>query len=525
MIVSIQAKEEGEILFKKYVSMIFSVLFVLGMFASTASAATFDDVSEKHHFFAEIDYLSDSKVISGYTDGRFGPDDKVTRAAAATMIGRALELDGEQRKTVFPDVKSTHFASGYIESAVKRGIISGYPDGTFRPNATLTRGQMAILIERAFELQETSAIGFHDVSASSSAYQSIYKIVAAGITNGYQDGTFKPNTDMTRAQFSAFLARALNDDFKVSPPIIPDPVTWGGEWNREDFVDPGILTITNGNASSFDFSLNVMSGTHVGFIEGKAQTSGTKAYYHDSETSCKLTFTHKGESIQVEQNMDCYQYAGMGAYFDGDFALDPVESKPTLYPRVIDSLAIDEEFRQMTGADYENFAYSMQLITGDDYDDEVNGRVISGGVRGLFTFMEGIVIVGDNDYLYGAVIIDSDTIHYYTTNPNYKNKLPKSIIEWKERFSSYPVKYFYKGSEQKPQGISPEQAEQIIRQALQVPASTSVVYDHDDESGENYIIHVYDVVKDDISSHNATRGWYAVNKKTGEWFDWLSTFY
>ena len=192
---------------------------------------------------------------------------------------------------------------------------------------------------------------------------------------------------------------------------------------------------------------------------------------------------------------------------------------------MIDSLAIDEEFRQMTGADYENFAYSMQLITGDDYDDEVNGRVISGGVRGLFTFMEGIVIVGDNDYLYGAVIIDSDTIHYYTTNPNYKNKLPKSIIEWKERFSSYPVKYFYKGSEQKPQGISPEQAEQIIRQALQVPASTSVVYDHDDESGENYIIHVYDVVKDDISSHNATRGWYAVNKKTGEWVHWLSTFY
>ena len=92
MIISIQAKEEGEILFKKYVSMIFSVLFVLGMFASTASAATFDDVSEEHHFFAEIDYLSNSKIISGYTDGRFGPDDKVTRAAAATMIGRALRV-------------------------------------------------------------------------------------------------------------------------------------------------------------------------------------------------------------------------------------------------------------------------------------------------------------------------------------------------------------------------------------------------------------------------------------------------
>lgn len=70
------------------------------------------------------------------------------------------------------------------------------------------------------------------------------------------------------------------------------------------------------------------------------------------------------------------------------------------------------------------------------------------------------------------------------------------------------------------QGVSPEQAEQIIRKAIQVPASTSVVYDHDD--GPDYIIHVYDVVEDDISSHTATRGWYAVNKKTGEWYDWFA---
>ena len=92
-----------------------------------------------------------------------------------------------------------------------------------------------------------------------------------------------------------------------------------------------------------------------------------------------------------------------------------------------------------------------------------------------------------------------------------------------KRFSSYPVKYFYRGLEQTPQGISPQQAEQIIRKALKVPDSTSVVYEYD--NGEHYVIHVYDVVKDDISSHNATRGWYEVNRNTGEWYDQFDLYF
>ena len=73
------------------------------------------------------------------------------------------------------------------------------------------------------------------------------------------------------------------------------------------------------------------------------------------------------------------------------------------------------------------------------------------------------------------------------------------------------------------QGVSSQQAENMIRKALGVPSSTSVVHDHDE--GENYIIHVYDVIDDGNGmQHSATRGWYAVNKTTGEWFDWMASF-
>ena len=73
--------------------------------------------------------LSSEEVISGFTDGTFRPNDTVTRAQAAIMIGRALGLDGEPRNTKFNDVTSTVTGSGYIASAVEKGIISGFTDG------------------------------------------------------------------------------------------------------------------------------------------------------------------------------------------------------------------------------------------------------------------------------------------------------------------------------------------------------------------------------------------------------------
>ena len=93
------------------------------------------------------------KVISGFKDGSFKPNDVVTRAQAAIMIGRALDLDGTQRSTKFKDVPSSSVASGYIASAVEKGIISGFKDGSYKPGQPVTRGQMAIFLNRAFHLK------------------------------------------------------------------------------------------------------------------------------------------------------------------------------------------------------------------------------------------------------------------------------------------------------------------------------------------------------------------------------------
>lgn len=199
---------------KKPLVMLLSVALTFGMLTPFAQAASFKDVPTGYRFYNEISYLSDLKYISGFTDGTFGPEDKVTRAAAAAIIGRSLGLDGTKRVTTFKDVNVTNFASGYIDSAVKAGIILGFPDGTFRPEETVTRAQLAIFLSRGFKLQNRTAINFTDVSKNMKAYESIQKILAENITAGYPDNTFKPDLAVTRGQFAAFLARTLDDQFK-----------------------------------------------------------------------------------------------------------------------------------------------------------------------------------------------------------------------------------------------------------------------------------------------------------------------
>ncbi|MFK2827231.1 S-layer homology domain-containing protein [Bacillus sp. B190/17] len=171
--------------------------------------ASFIDVSKEHRFYNDIHFLSERGIISGFEDGSFQPNKTVTRAEAAIMISRALELPINSTKTPFTDVSPSSKAAGYIAAAYKQGIISGFPNETFQPAQTVSRGQMAIFLARAFELQEKAEITFPDVAEKMASYEAIQKILAAGITQGYEDGRFQPDKGLTRGDFSALLARAL----------------------------------------------------------------------------------------------------------------------------------------------------------------------------------------------------------------------------------------------------------------------------------------------------------------------------
>lgn len=171
------------------------------------------DVANSKWYSEQMMYLFHQHILQG-SNGYFKPGNQISRGEAVALVGRSLKWNGAPTKTKFNDVGSSYFASGYIEKAYENGIIKGYKDHTFRPNESVTRAEMAILISNAFQLEKANtSIKFKDVSQNVTGYDQIYRLANAGITIGYSDKTFKPYNPITRAEFSVFVARVLNPIF------------------------------------------------------------------------------------------------------------------------------------------------------------------------------------------------------------------------------------------------------------------------------------------------------------------------
>lgn len=135
---------------KKVVSLLLSVFLVFSMI-TPAFAAELTDVKDTKYQSA-VERLAGLGILTGYEDGTFKADKTITRAEFAAVAIRSLGLDetGKSSKgnTVFSDVNSTHWASGYVNLATSKGIIKGYPDGTFKPEKEVTYAEAVTMLVR-----------------------------------------------------------------------------------------------------------------------------------------------------------------------------------------------------------------------------------------------------------------------------------------------------------------------------------------------------------------------------------------
>ena len=149
--------------------------------------------------------------LKGYPDGGFAPGRNMSRAEVTTMFARLLTEQMEANKSYpasFSDVTSAHWAANYIGYMEQFGIVRGYSDGTFRPNAPITRAEFAAICCR-FEKLTSGTVTFSDVPASHWAAKSIAYAATRGWVTGYADGTFKPGNNITRAEVAAVTCRLL----------------------------------------------------------------------------------------------------------------------------------------------------------------------------------------------------------------------------------------------------------------------------------------------------------------------------
>jgi amidase len=165
----------------------------------------FTDVLPGGTHTAAIEAMAAEGIISGYADGTFRPNRDVTRGQMASLLYRALDFpDGTAS---FSDTEgTTHVAA--IGALAQAEVIQGFSDGTFRPDRPIRRDQMASMLSKAFDLPAGSTGTFSDITGNTHA-PGINAIARAGITTGYPDGTFRPQRSTPRAQTATFLARAL----------------------------------------------------------------------------------------------------------------------------------------------------------------------------------------------------------------------------------------------------------------------------------------------------------------------------
>ena len=155
-----------------------------------------------------IDYLVGIGAISGYPDGTFRPDAPITRAEFAKVIVDAFELKGSGK--VFDDT-ADHWAKNYVAIAAANGIVLGYNENEFGPDDLITREQMAIIIVKAAGLKEqTGVLDFIDEgNVSSWAYNWVVSAVDNNLMSGYEDNSFKPLNNATRAEAATVIYNIL----------------------------------------------------------------------------------------------------------------------------------------------------------------------------------------------------------------------------------------------------------------------------------------------------------------------------
>ncbi|WP_291758106.1 5'-nucleotidase C-terminal domain-containing protein [Lysinibacillus sp. UBA5990] len=152
----------------KFLTATAAALAITAVAAAPASAASsFSDVKENHADYEGISTLYAAGIISGFPDGTFKPDTNVTRGQAAKMIAGALKLDTKEVVNPnFKDIESANTYYGPIAALVELKVISGYGDNTFRPNQTITHGDLAKILSSIPNLQELEGAKNHEASKS-----------------------------------------------------------------------------------------------------------------------------------------------------------------------------------------------------------------------------------------------------------------------------------------------------------------------------------------------------------------------
>ena len=203
---------------------------------------------KKHPTFNTSDHFA---YVQGYPDGTVKPDGSITRAETAAILFRLMSDDSRTAyyaaASNFRDVSADSWYSVYVATLDSAGVIADSADGLFRPNEAITRAELAAMLAQ-FAAQQTAAGSFSDVAASHWAARAIALCAKLGWINGYPDGTFRPDENVSRAELMAMLNRATGRAPKSAGALLKDMRTWKDNANEDAWYYLDVQEDTNSHS-------------------------------------------------------------------------------------------------------------------------------------------------------------------------------------------------------------------------------------------------------------------------------------
>lgn len=187
--------------------------------------------------------------VIGYTDGTIRPNNDISRAEVATIFFRLLTDEAREQYTTtagsFTDVKAGMWCNRAIATLTNMGIIKGYTDGSFQPNKSITRAELATIIARFAKL-DVNTETFSDITGHW-AQKSIELAAGNGWINGYTDGTFRPNKSIIRAETFAMINRVLDRQTESVSDLLPtsEMNMWSDNLNENAWYYKDVQEATN----------------------------------------------------------------------------------------------------------------------------------------------------------------------------------------------------------------------------------------------------------------------------------------
>ncbi|MEF9991802.1 MAG: N-acetylmuramoyl-L-alanine amidase [Peptostreptococcaceae bacterium] len=180
--------------------------YVSGRYIKINSKLSFTDV-DNHWAKSQILDFASKGYVNGYEDGTFRPENAVSRAEFVKMINKVLGFS-EMGEVGFIDINKSDWYYNDICIGVKAGYINGYEDNSFRPNEPITREEASKIVAKVMNAKGDGVLGFTDKEQISDwAKEYVDALSDSNIINGYEDNTFRPSNNMTRAETVTILSR------------------------------------------------------------------------------------------------------------------------------------------------------------------------------------------------------------------------------------------------------------------------------------------------------------------------------